>query len=60
MTLDLTTDEARLLAVHLERHVRHLDTELVRTDKHELQHEIAQEQRALEAILARLQAATEA
>jgi hypothetical protein len=54
MTLDLTMDEARLLVTHLQRYLRHLDGELARTDRYELQHTLAREERILESIFQRL------
>ena len=35
-TIDLSPEEQTLLAVHLDRHLHHLDAELVRTEKHDL------------------------
>lgn len=58
-TLDLSPAEIRLLATHLARYVDHLDVELVRTDKHDLQHALAQEIDTLRSIARRLQAAAE-
>ena len=55
-TLELTESETRLLATHLERHLEHLDAELVRTDKHELQHALAREIEVLRSIVGRLAA----
>jgi hypothetical protein len=54
MTLDLSYDEARLLKVQLERRIGELDGELVRTDKHELQHALALDIDKLRAVEARL------
>lgn len=54
MMLDLSMDEGRLLATHLQRYLKHVDAELVRTDKYELQHALAREERTLEGILDRL------
>ena len=52
--LELSSDEARLLVEHLSQHLRHLDAELVRTDKHELQHALAREIETLQVVLTRL------
>jgi len=54
-TLDLSPQEIQLLATHLVRYVDHLDAELVRTDKHELQHALAREIEALRSIARRLE-----
>lgn len=56
MHLQLSAAEAKLLATHLGRHVEHLDRELVRTDKRDLQHALAQEIESLRAIVARIEA----
>jgi hypothetical protein len=55
--LQLSTEEARLLALHLERYTAHLDAELVRTDKRELQKELSAEIARLREIRDRLEAA---
>jgi hypothetical protein len=52
--IELTSEEAQLLKTHLSRYLEHLDKELVRTDKHELQHKLASEVRALQRISDRL------
>lgn len=57
-TLDLSPQEIQLLATHLVRYVDHLDAELVRTDKHELQHALAREIEALRSIARRLESAS--
>jgi hypothetical protein len=41
--LDLTEEERNLLAIHLDRHIDHLDAELIRTDRRELQRALASE-----------------
>ena len=56
LNLELTAAEAQLLVTHLGRQIEHLDRDLVRTDKHELQHALAREIETLQAILARLRA----
>ena len=53
MQVNLTPIEARLLLRHLEQHLKHLDTELVHTDKHELQHSLAREIDALRVLCER-------
>lgn len=52
--LELSLQEARLLALHLGRHLKHLDAELVRTDKHDLQHSLAREIETLQTVEDRL------
>lgn len=54
MTLDLTPDEARLLVEHFKIYLRHVDAELARTDRYQLQHALAREERVLESIFQRL------
>jgi hypothetical protein len=58
MTLDLSLDEARLLRTQLQRRIAELDGELVRTDKHELQHALALDIEKLRAVAARLEKLT--
>jgi hypothetical protein len=41
MKLELTTDEAHFLSQQLARRASDLERDLVRTDKHELQHALA-------------------
>ncbi len=53
--LELSRDEVELLTAHLHRHLDQVDKELIRTEKHQLQHAIALESRALEAVLTRLE-----
>lgn len=52
--LELTDAEARLLIMHLVRYLEHLDQELVRTDKHDLQHRLALEIEELQGVASRL------
>jgi hypothetical protein len=52
--LDLSPEEQRLLRTHLNRYLAHLDTELVRTEKHDLAHALAREIEQLRAIERRL------
>lgn len=54
--LALSADEVELLAAHLRRHLDQVDKELIRTERHQLQHAIALELKALEAVLSRLEA----
>jgi hypothetical protein len=54
MKLDLTSHEAALLRTELSRHLVALDRDLVRTDKHDLQHALAREIDELRGIERRL------
>lgn len=54
MTFELSPDEARLLLEHMKIYLRHVDTELSRTDRYQLQHALAREERTLESIVERL------
>jgi hypothetical protein len=56
MQLDLTDEEARLLALHLTKHIKHVDDELVHTDKRSMQRELAHDERRLLSILQKLEA----
>lgn len=49
--LELTNEELTLLEVHLKRHLKQVDEELVRTDNAALQHAIAHEAKVLEGIM---------
>lgn len=60
MTLDLTSDEARLLVEHLQIYLRHVDAELARTERYQLQHALARQERVLETIFQRLSDAVQA
>lgn len=53
--LELSKDELELLTAHLRRHLDQVDKELIRTEKHQLQHAIALELKSLEALLARIE-----
>jgi hypothetical protein len=55
MQLTLTSQETRLLLHHLTDRIEHLETELIHTDKHELQHSLTQEVQALRALLGRIE-----
>jgi hypothetical protein len=59
MNLALTADEGRLLLRHLTQHIDHLDTELVHTDKRELQRSLAGELAALRSLAERLRSTAE-
>lgn len=56
MQVDLTDEEARLLALHLTKHIKHVDDELVHTDKRSMQRDLALDERRLLAILEKLEA----
>lgn len=55
MLLDLTAEEARLLLLHLERHIKHVDDELVHTDSRAMQRDLALDERRLVSILRKLE-----
>ena len=57
MHLELTDEEARMLALHLERHIKRVDDELVHTDSRQMQRELAHDERRLVAILEKLEGA---
>ncbi|HEY2516338.1 MAG TPA: hypothetical protein VGI39_35950 [Polyangiaceae bacterium] len=54
MKLELSTHEAALLKTELGRRIYDLDRDLVRTDKHELQHALARDIDELRGIERRL------
>ena len=54
VSLELTVEDAKLLHEQLAYRIAELDRDLVRTDQHRLQHELAQEVKRLGAILERL------
>ena len=54
-TIDLSPEERQLLLSHLDRHITHLDAELVRTEKHDLAHALAREIEVLRSIAQRLE-----
>jgi len=54
--LELSQEEARLLARHLELRVQSVARELAGTSKREMQHELATDETALQAIVSRLNA----
>ena len=43
MRFEMTPDEARFLDAQLVRHIETMENELVHTDKHRVQHELATE-----------------
>jgi hypothetical protein len=55
VNLEFTSDELSLLELHLRRHLDLLDRELVRTEKRELHHAIAQEVLRMENLLSKIQ-----
>lgn len=57
MHLELSPDEARFLDEHLGRHRAEMERELVRTDKRELQRDLARETELLRTIHERLRSA---
>ena len=56
MTLDLSTQDLDLLKKHLAQELRHVEDELVHTDKFELQHELAAELAKLRALCEKIDA----
>ena len=54
MTLTLTPQEAQLLRSHLARHLAHVESELVHTDKFELQHDLAADVAKLRALVEKI------
>ena len=56
MQIDLSIDDARFLHQQLARHLEEMESELVHTDRREMQREIAADARRLREILARLPA----
>lgn len=59
MKLELSPPEAEFLAAQLRRHISEVEAELVRTDKHQLQHALATDLDTLNSILDRLTHATQ-
>ena len=53
MQIDLSTEDARFLHQQLARHLEEMESELVHTDKRDLQREIAADTRRLRELLAR-------
>ncbi len=65
MQLEISLEEARFLKQQLRRHLSEMENELVHTDKHELQHALAQDlermrklELRLEVLIAQGEAAT--
>jgi hypothetical protein len=56
MRIDLTDSQAKLLSVHLNRHIEHVENELVHTDKVQMQHDLAREVGLLREIQQRINA----
>lgn len=56
IALNLTHDEAVFLVEQLRRHLQNVENELVHTDVHRMQHELAMELERLRALEARLEA----
>jgi hypothetical protein len=54
MQIDLSIEDARFLHQQLTRHIEEMETEIVHTDKRDMQREIAADARRLRAILARI------
>jgi hypothetical protein len=57
MQIDLSNDDARFLHEQMARHLEELESELVHTDKRDLQRAIAADAERLRSLLARLPAA---
>jgi len=56
MHLALTAEETRLLLHHLAQQIEHMDTELLHTDKRELQRSLAHDLQDLRTLTARIRA----
>lgn len=56
MQLDLSDEEAHLLQLHLERHIKRVDDELVHTDSRPMQRALARDEARLLSILEKLEA----
>lgn len=50
ITLEFTNDDAAFLAEHLTQHLRHVEQELVHTDKRSLQADLARDVEQLERV----------
>jgi hypothetical protein len=59
MNLELTPQQASLLAVHLKKHIDRVDNELIHTDKRQMQRDLAKDEAELLEILAKLRALTD-
>jgi hypothetical protein len=60
MRLELTDEEARFLAQHLQNHIGRVDDELVHTDSRSMQRELAADERRLALLLQKLEFALRA
>ena len=60
MLIKLTTEETELLLQHLAKRAEQMDSELVHTDKRELQRSLAEDLRALRALESRIRDAERA
>ena len=56
VTLDVSADDVRFLADHLERYIAALDDELVHSDSRRIQHDLATELERLRRLRERLAA----
>ena len=56
MQIDLSFDDARFLHQMLSRHLEEMESELVHTDKREMQRAIASDAQRLRALIARIPA----
>jgi hypothetical protein len=54
MQIDLSIEDARFLHQQLTRHIEEMESELVHTDKRDMQREIAADAKRLREILARI------
>jgi hypothetical protein len=54
MTLELDRDECKMLEIALDREIQWLESELVHTDKHDLQRALATDLERVRALAARL------
>lgn len=59
VTLQLSEEDARFLCGQLDQQLAHVESELVHTDKHEMQHELARDLERLHHVLAKLRRAVE-
>jgi hypothetical protein len=57
MQIDLSIDDARFLRQQMSRHLEEMESELVHTDKREMQRAIAEDARRMRELLARIPAA---
>jgi tRNA isopentenyl-2-thiomethyl-A-37 hydroxylase MiaE len=59
ITLQLSREDAGFLRGQLEQQLGHVENELVHTDQHQMQHELARDLERLRAMVARLKSATD-